>query len=68
MPGTELVTVFYNWRLIDKDPDDNKFVDCAVAANTDYLVTNDRHYNVLKKIDFPKVATIKLDKFMALLT
>ncbi len=67
LPKTELVTVFYNWLLIDQDPDDNKFADCAIAANVDYLVTNDRHYDVLKKTNFPKVSVIKLDRFMAIL-
>jgi uncharacterized protein len=33
---------FYNWQLIEADPDDNKFTDCAVACGADYLVTNDR--------------------------
>ena len=28
---------YYNWNLIKNDPDDNKFVDCAVAANAKYI-------------------------------
>lgn len=32
------------------DPDDNKFIDCYVAAYADYLVTNDNHFNVLQQI------------------
>ena len=34
--------------LINADPDDNKFFDIAVAANADYLVTNDAHFNMVK--------------------
>ena len=45
---------YFKWNLIDKDPDDNKFADLAVAGNADYLVTNDKHFNVLKTIDFLK--------------
>ena len=31
--------------LVTKDPDDNKFVECADAARADYLVTgNSRHF------------------------
>mgnify|MGYP003551185618 FL=1 len=26
---TEMITPFYNFNLIEADPDDNKFVDCA---------------------------------------
>ena len=33
--------------LITEDPDDNKFVDCAFAANADYLVSNDKHFTIL---------------------
>ena len=43
------------------DPDDDKFVDCAVAGNAKYIVTEDSHYDVLKGLDFPKVDIIKLD-------
>lgn len=46
---------------------DNKFVDCAIASNADYLVTNDKHFDILKKVDFPKVNTIKIDKFIKFL-
>lgn len=28
---------------ITEDPDDNKLLECAVAAHADYLATNDRH-------------------------
>jgi uncharacterized protein len=33
----------YKWQLVEKDPDDNKFVDCAVGVNADYLVSDDKH-------------------------
>ncbi len=31
-PSVEHVEIYYRWNLIPDDPDDNKFVDCAVAA------------------------------------
>ncbi|WP_375577905.1 putative toxin-antitoxin system toxin component, PIN family [Marivirga tractuosa] len=58
---------FYHWNLIQKDKDDNKFVDLALAAQVDYLVTNDKHFNILKDIDFPKLNTIGLEDFSNLL-
>jgi predicted nucleic acid-binding protein len=61
--NSESVTVFYNWQLITPDPDYNKFVDCAVSANANYIVTNDRHFNVLKDIDFPKINIITINQF-----
>ncbi|WP_153797211.1 putative toxin-antitoxin system toxin component, PIN family [Foetidibacter luteolus] len=57
----------FNWNLIAADPEDNKFVDCAVAANADFIVTNDAHFNILKTISFPKVNTISLQEFISLL-
>lgn len=41
--------------MIKSDPDDNKLVDCAVVANAKFIVTEDRHYNILKLYSFPKV-------------
>jgi putative PIN family toxin of toxin-antitoxin system len=54
---------YYKWNLITADPDDNKFVDCALNAGADCIVTNDRHFNILKKIDFPKINIIDIDTF-----
>jgi putative PIN family toxin of toxin-antitoxin system len=59
--------VFYKWNLIDADKDDNKFVDCAIAGSVDYLVTNDKHFNCLKSIEFPKLSLLNIDGFMDLL-
>jgi putative PIN family toxin of toxin-antitoxin system len=58
--------VYFHWNLIEVDPDDNKFIDCAVASNADYLVTNDNHFNIIKKIDFPLISIINVDEFMQL--
>lgn len=54
----------FHFHLIQADPDDNKFVDCAIAGNAKLIVTNDKHYNELDKIEFPKVFHQKLDDFM----
>ena len=58
---TIFVTPYYKFRVIANDPDDDKFVDCAIASNAKYIVTEDSHYNVLKQLDFPKIEIIKLD-------
>jgi len=58
---------FFFWNLISVDPDDNKFVDCAIAANADFICTNDKHFNVLKDIPFPPVKVLTGDDFVALL-
>ena len=64
---TQFLTPYYRFNLITADPDDNKFVDCAVTANAKYIVTEDHHYDILHTIDFPKVDIIKLDDAMKML-
>jgi uncharacterized protein len=61
--NVELITTWYRWSLISIDPDDNKFVDCAVACGASYLVSEDRHFRVLVNIPFPKVNVIGVDDF-----
>jgi len=58
---------FFKYGLIARDPDDNKFADLAIAANVDFLVTNDRHFRLLKDIPFPKVNVVTLAEFQAIL-
>jgi len=53
----------FRFNLITDDPDDNKFVDCAIVANADYIVSQDTHFNVLKKNNFPKVNVIRIEEF-----
>ncbi|QJD77784.1 putative toxin-antitoxin system toxin component, PIN family [Spirosoma rhododendri] len=66
-PNTILSTVYYQWGIITTDYDDNKFVDCALAVSANYIVTNDRHFNQIREHDFPVIACLRLDAFMALL-
>lgn len=66
-PFVELFSPHYRFNLITTDPDDNKFVDCAIVANARYIVTNDHHYNVLRKIKFPSVDVMNLTDFLDLL-
>ena len=66
-PHAEQITIYYRWLLITADFDDNKFVDCAVSASADYIVTNDKHFNILKDIDFPPVRVIDIIDFKSVL-
>ena len=62
-PFVELITPYYHFQMIQVDPDDNKFVDCAIAAGAKYIVTNDRHFDVLRQTPFPYVDVITLKDF-----
>src|SRR5579862_1218505 len=56
--------VYYKWDVISEDPDDNKFFDIVVAANADYIVTNDAHFNRAKLLAFPAVKIISAEDFL----
>ena len=60
---THYQETYIHFGLIEQDADDNKFVDCAVAAGAEHIVTNDSHFNILKDIDWPKISIITLDVF-----
>ena len=49
---------FYKFDLIQADKDDNKFVDCAIAAQAKCIISNDHHYDILSTIPFPHVEVI----------
>lgn len=66
-PFTQFITPYYYFKLISADPDDDKFVDCAVAGNAKCIVTEYRHYDILRDIDFPKIEIIKLDDIIRIL-
>ena len=63
----ELIDPYFRLHLIEADHDDNKFVDCAFAANATYIVSDDKHYDVLKEVDFPQILVLKLKEFLGLL-
>ncbi len=66
--NVEKVDVHYHFNLIVSDPDDNKFVDCAIAANARLIVTNDHHFDVLNTIPFPHVEVANIVSFVNLLS
>lgn len=63
-PFVEKVEPFYHFKVIEQDPDDDKFIDCAVAASADCIVSNDRHFSHPRLLDFPKVRVLTAEKFM----
>jgi len=62
-PNVIKVSPHYNWNIIFNDPDDNKFVDTAIASNANLIVTNDKHFNILRDIKFPVVNFCKAEYF-----
>lgn len=66
LPNVRFIQYYYQWNLIDSDPDDNKYVDVAVASGAEFLVTEDRHFKILQQIPFPSVKCIDVDSFVNL--
>ena len=67
LPNTERISPAYRFNLITSDPDDNKFVDCAITAGATYIVSNDHHFSELKKYEFPKVSVRTLSEFVEII-
>ncbi|MFC2131365.1 putative toxin-antitoxin system toxin component, PIN family [Bacteroidota bacterium] len=61
------ITPYYHWNLIESDADDNKFLDCVIAGQADFIVTNDNHFNIMKQIEFPSIKVMDIDGFLNLL-
>ncbi len=65
-PNVEWVRAAYRWRLVTADPDDDKFVDCAVAAGAT-VVSEDRHFDPVRDLDFPPLRVVGIEGFRRLL-
>ena len=59
--------IYVHFNLIRDDADDNKFADCAVASGAEFIVTNDKHYNVLKRTPWPDVNVLNIKEFIKVL-
>ena len=63
-PKTVHSESYFRFHLLSHiDKDDDKFVDCAITANADYIVTEDSHFSHLKQIPFPQLNVLTLDEF-----
>jgi putative PIN family toxin of toxin-antitoxin system len=53
----------FRFAIITADPDDNKFCDCAIAAEADFVITDDAHFAVLKTAGY-KPQPVSPDEFI----
>src|SRR5690606_24631552 len=63
LPNVVLSEPYYLWNLVESDEDDNKFVDCYISSQADYLISNDKHIHRIKTNEFPQIAVLKYDEF-----
>ena len=53
-------------EVVKDDPADNRFIDCAVAAKADYLISGDNH--LLKLRQWGKTRIVKVEDFITILS
>ena len=53
------------FTVIKEDPEDDKFLECAVAGKADFIVSGDKH--LLKLKEFHGIKIITIDKCLTLL-
>ena len=68
LTNVEKQDIFIKWHIIESDKDDNKFIDCAIAGNCHYIVSNDKHFNILKQKGNDLVGLMNIDEFMLYLS
>lgn len=51
-------------EIIEDDPQDNKFIECAVAANAQYIISGDKHLRALKS--FGNIKILSPSEFLEL--
>lgn len=68
LPNVEKYEKYFLWQLIEADPDDNKFMDCAIAAGARLLVSEDKHFKVIRKYPYFQIELVSLETFKHILS
>lgn len=63
LPNVILVNPSFHWQLVENDKDDDKFVDCYFASQSDHVISNDRHLRGLATNEFPPMSILSYDDF-----
>lgn len=65
LSNVHFTNIFFKWDIVEEDPDDNKFIDCYIASDSDCLVTNDKHFEKVKKNVYPEINIIDSENFIS---
>jgi putative PIN family toxin of toxin-antitoxin system len=60
------VEVVHQIQAITDDPDDNKFIECAIECGAGYIISGDRH--LLKLKEYAGIKILKASEFLKNLT
>jgi putative PIN family toxin of toxin-antitoxin system len=58
------VKVTRKYLVIPEDPDDNKFIECAMECGVDYIISGDKHLLNLKEYSGTKI--VNASKFLSI--
>jgi len=59
---SEIVEPSKKFKVVEYDPDDDKFIETAVEGNCDYIISQDKH--LLKIKEFQGIKIIKPEEFL----
>lgn len=65
LPSAEVAAPKRRLRIIRRDPTDNRFLECALAANAQYLVSGDD--DLLSLETFQGIRVVSVTEFLAIL-
>ena len=57
------VKVTRKYQVIPDDPDDDKFIDCAMACGADYIISGDKH--LLQLEEYSGIKIINASEFLS---
>ena len=55
--SVEVVTPVQKLKVVKEDPTDDKFIECALAGEADYIISGDKHLLGLKEYEDIKILT-----------
>ena len=61
----KFVKVTNKLEVIQEHPADNKFLECALAAKANYIVSGDKH--LLKVVSYKKLKILSVNNFLQLI-
>jgi hypothetical protein len=63
LPYFDIIDVQPGARIIEKDPEDDKFIRCALSCKAGFIITGDHHLLALKT--YPKIKILPPSEFLA---
>lgn len=61
---THLVVPSQSLRVIAEDPDDDRVIECAIASESQFIVSGDKH--LLRLVQYQNVRILKVSDFLTL--